>query len=168
MMFMRTFLVVPIFTLGLAVSSTSNAGEADSDFSSFDIQQRLLAGGGHYIVSDEHSFADELAQSSRRTQYAVECPVPLGQVDYFDISAQLTPQVGWNVTCPLADQIMLGHDINAILLNHGVGDAGVNDDAIFIAGVCAVPKNNHESTLGDCRLICMERNWGLPSYDVYP
>jgi hypothetical protein len=135
-----TLLATVAFILGLVVG-VCNAGDAavDSDFSLFDFQQRLLSGGGDYIVAHEQSFADDLAQSSRRTQYAVACPVQLGQVDYFDISVKITPKTGWNGTCALADQIMLGHDINAILLNYGVGDAGVNDGAIFIAGVCAVP-----------------------------
>jgi hypothetical protein len=137
----RSFLTAVVSIFGLVVVGFSNAGEAaaDSDFSPFDFQQGLLIGGGDYIVTHEQSFIDELTQSSRRTQYAVECPIELGQVDYFDISVQLTPQVDWNVTCPLADQIMLGHDINAILLNYGVGDSGVNDSAIFMAGVCTVP-----------------------------
>jgi hypothetical protein len=135
-----TFLTSFAFILGLVVC-VINAGEAtaDSDFSTFDTQQRLLAGGGDYIVANEQLFADELAQSSRRTQFAVACPTQLGQVDYFDISVKITPKAGWNGTCVLADQVMLGHDINAILLNYGVGDSGVNSGAVFLAGVCTVP-----------------------------
>ena len=61
---------------------------------------------------------------------------------------QLTPQLGQHGICPLAEQNMLGNDINAILLEYGVGDAGVDTGAIFLAGVCTVPTITNRRRLG--------------------
>jgi hypothetical protein len=132
--------VAAISILGLVVRASNIRGATtDAGFSPADFQRRLLMGGGGYILHDEQSFADQLRQSSRRTQFAVECPLILGKVNYFDITVQLTPQLGQHGICPLAEQNMLGNDINAILLEYGVGDAGVDTGAIFLAGVCTVP-----------------------------
>ncbi|KAI2489481.1 hypothetical protein MHU86_25121 [Fragilaria crotonensis] len=78
-------------------------------------------------------------QSSRGRTAAVVCALDPGVVDFFDITVSITPQNLLTQSCRLADQLLLGHDINTILLNYGVGDAGAYDDAAYIAGVCPAP-----------------------------
>lgn len=102
-------------------------------------QQRLLMGGEQVKHINKQSFADQLIESSRRRTAAVVCALDPGVVDFFDITVSITPQNLQTQTCLLADQLLLGHDINAILLNYGVGDAGAYDDAAYIAGVCPAP-----------------------------
>lgn len=102
------------------------------------LQQRLLVGGAQETPMDELYFADQLTQSSRRTA-AVSCALKKGEVDFFDISVSITPSQSFSQFCRLADQILLGNDINSILLNYGVGDAGAFDDAAYVAGVCIAP-----------------------------
>ena len=133
-------LVAAICVSGPVVrASTIREATTETEFSAADFQRHLLVDGGGYLLLHEQSFGDQLKQSSRRTQFAVECPLKLGSVDYFDIAVQLTPRLGQQGLCPLAEQNMLGNDINAILLEYGVGDAGVDTGAIFLAGVCTVP-----------------------------
>ena len=134
----RLVAATSIFGLVVRASSISEA-KPEPSLRAADLQRHLLEGGGRYILYDEQSFADKLKQSSRRTQFTIECPLKLGDIDYFDIAVQLTPQLGQQGLCPLAEQNMLGNDINAILLEYGVGDAGVDTGAIFLAGVCTVP-----------------------------
>lgn len=57
---------------------------------------------------------------------------------YFEVSVRLEPHASTDM-CSLAGQVLLGHDINLLLLDYGIGAAGADDDAIFLAGVCPRP-----------------------------
>ena len=138
-------LLAVAFTLGLVAASTmikdmeEELTIADGESNAQLLQQRLLMGDAEEKgLYDAQYFADQLTQSSRRTA-AVTCALENGGVDFFDITVRITTTQSFSTSCRLADQILLGDDINVILLNYGVGDAGAYDDAAYIAGVCTVP-----------------------------
>ena len=138
-------LLAVAFTLGLGAASTmmkdmeEELTIADGESNAQLLQQRLLMGDAEEKgIYDAQSFADQLTQSSRRTA-AVTCALEKGVVEFFDIAVHITPTQSLSTSCRLADQILLGNDINVILLNYGVGDAGAYDDAAYIAGVCTAP-----------------------------
>jgi hypothetical protein len=59
---------------------------------------------------------------------------------YFTISIVLTPQGGYNTNqCTTTMKQSIGVDINAILYNYGLGDAGEGDNAAYSALVCENP-----------------------------
>lgn len=62
---------------------------------------------------------------------------------YFEVTVRLEPDSSSDV-CRLADQVLLGHDINLLFLDYGIGAAGADDDAIFLAGVCPQPSATSE------------------------
>mmetsp|Transcript_2004 Transcript_2004/g.3125 ORF Transcript_2004/g.3125 Transcript_2004/m.3125 type:complete len:777 (+) Transcript_2004:78-2408(+) len=62
----------------------------------------------------------------------------LTKIYYFEVTIRLEP-VNCTEVCPIAEQVLLGHDINLLLLDYGIGAAGADDDAVFLAGVCPQP-----------------------------
>jgi hypothetical protein len=73
-----------------------------------------------------------------------------------EVTISLEPDVDTAVSL-LADQVLLlGHDtINLLLLlDYGIGSAGVDDDAVFLADVCPEP-----SVLTERRLLRTSRGY---------
>jgi hypothetical protein len=93
--------------------------------------------GGHDVSSGEE-FAEHLSGHYDR-QLSIVCIEGTTKVYYFEVSIRLVPDERTVGGCPLADQVLLGHDINLLLLDYGIGAAGADDEAIFLAGVCPEP-----------------------------
>jgi hypothetical protein len=66
----------------------------------------------------------------------------VGADEFFELSVTLGPQSGY--ACEDADQVLLGHSINLLLLEYGIGDKGERNNTIFLAGVCPEPKPPNE------------------------
>jgi len=65
----------------------------------------------------------------------------LTKIYYFEVTIRLEPDNSTDV-CLIAEQVLLGHDINVLLLDYGIGAAGADDDAVFLAGVCPQPSSH--------------------------
>lgn len=91
--------------------------------------------GGHDVATAEE-FQESLEDHHR--ELSEICIDGTTQTYYFEVIIRLVPAANTGV-CLLADQVMLGHDINLLLLDYGVGNAGADDEAIFMAGVCVEP-----------------------------
>jgi hypothetical protein len=87
--------------------------------------------GTHSIASVFNS--ESFLQSQRRVQ---DCAIDKSLVAYFDIGIQVEPTV--QTTCPLADQVLLGNDINNLLQRYGYGDKR-DTEVQYYAGVCSTP-----------------------------
>jgi hypothetical protein len=93
--------------------------------------------GGHDISSGEE-FEEQLVDHHR--QLSGDSSIcTTTELYYFEVTIHLVPDEATAGVCLLADQVLLGHDINLLLLDYGVGPAGADDDAIFVAGVCPEP-----------------------------
>jgi hypothetical protein len=117
-----------------------------------------------------------IKRQDRKLVEIVPCPGG-GPVYYFNVDIQLTPQGGYDTSsCTEWDQSLIGNDINSLLLDYGVGDAGQGDNTAFLAEVCAVPATGRRrlgaigflwTGGGTCRL-CTQDNFDkrqLQSYD---
>ena len=70
----------------------------------------------------------------------VPCNGGGGKQNYFNIEIKVLRQEGFTpYNCTRASSLQVGIQINAILLDYGVGAAGVGDNAAFIALVCPKP-----------------------------
>jgi hypothetical protein len=70
---------------------------------------------------------------------AVPCPGG-GPVSYFTLEILFVPQGGFNTNkCTSANRQKLGADINTLLINYGIGQQGVGDNAAYLATVCTTP-----------------------------
>jgi hypothetical protein len=99
-----------------------------------DIQENPKA-----INIDKVSFANQLERESRRL-FAVTCPIDQSQIDFFEITIKTVPST--INACPLADQVLLGNNINNILVQYGIGENGKYDNSVFLAGVCSTPSTS--------------------------
>lgn len=113
---------------------------------------------------------------NRKLLEIVPCPDG-GPVYYFNVDIQLTPQGGYDTSsCTEWDQSLIGDDINSLLLDYGIGDAGQGDNTAFLAEVCALPGTERRKLAaigflwtggGTCRL-CTRDNFDkreLQNYD---
>jgi len=113
----------------------------DEDVTDFEpqlFQDRLLT--GDEVAKTEF---EEHLMLSRRTDE--NCAVNIFNIDLFDITVAIVPQS--TQSCPLADQVFLGNAINLLLLDHGIGDAGLDDGALYLAGVCPEPTSTRRRKL---------------------
>ena len=63
------------------------------------------------------------------------------EINYFDISITLEPKSGTLPdSCTEADQLLLGHDLNVILAERGLG-ASSHENVYGIGGVCPAPRH---------------------------
>jgi len=67
------------------------------------------------------------------------CQGPTSQTHYFEVSFRIVPDETQVDICNVADQVLLGNDLNQLLLEYGIGEAGPDDNAIYRAGVCPQP-----------------------------
>ena len=82
--------------------------------------------------------------------YNVLCPGG-GPLNYFRLDIQFQPQPSVDLTkCTLELQQRIGVDLNALLLNYGIGQQGVGDNAVYLASVCTKP-----STLNNRRRLAL-------------
>jgi hypothetical protein len=102
--------------------------------------------GGHALSSSSgEEFAEHLSGHYDRQLAAgsVEvCIEGTTKIYYFEVTIRLVPDEATVDICLLADQVLLGHDINLLLLDYGIGAAGADDDAVFLAGVCPLPSTS--------------------------
>ena len=71
--------------------------------------------------------------------YNVQCPGG-GPLHYFRLEIQFQPQPSVDLTeCTLSLQESIGVDLNALLLDFGIGEQGIGDDAVYLASVCEEP-----------------------------
>lgn len=108
----------------------------------------LMASSAHDVVSsssilDEAMFQDlfdpdDLSQL-RQLMGVAKCEGPESQTYYFEVQIRLVPDATNTDVCNVADQVLLGNDLNTLLFNYGVGEAGADDEAVFEAGVCPQP-----------------------------
>lgn len=105
--------------------------------------QRMLMEGE---IFDNDLFEQSMVQSSHRALNDDDCVENHG-VDYFDIEISMHPTTAIT-NCQLADTVVLGHDINRLLWDYGVGESGENDGAIFVAVVCPKPTSGRRRQLG--------------------
>lgn len=103
---------------GAAAGSAGLRGFVDLN----DIGKVLLGGSDH---SDDRKLVSQ-------------CEGP-DELYYFEVFIRLIPSPEVSSVCNVADQLMLGNDLNQLLIDHGVGDAGADDDAVFLAGICPQP-----------------------------
>ena len=90
-------------------------------------------------VSDSKgSFSAESVE--RSLIMLVPCNGGGGKQNYFNIEIQVLRPGGFTpFNCTSASYQQFGIEINAILLDYGVGAAGVGDNAAFLARVCPKP-----------------------------
>lgn len=117
------FLQILLVSSAYAADAVASSGNFDSvDISGFD-------------ATDVNDISQVLRDSDR--ELVSQCAGP-DELYYFEVYIRLTPSDDSGV-CNVADQLLLGNDINQLLLDHGIGDAGTDDDAIFLAGICPQP-----------------------------
>lgn len=92
-------------------------------------QESVLGRDIATTVDDEHS--------DRHRQLLSVCVGP-SQIYYFEVEIRLVPDENTGI-CNIADQVLLGNEINQLLYEYGLGQAGADDDAVFHAGVCPQP-----------------------------
>jgi hypothetical protein len=99
----------------------------------------------------------------RRTQ---DCPVNKSLVVYFDIGIQIEPTV--QATCPLADQVLLGNDINNLLQRYGYGESQIDSNVQYFAGVCSTPSlpSSNTTSTGHRNLQCKCWVWQGTAYCI--
>jgi hypothetical protein len=63
-------------------------------------------------------------------------------IQYFAISVSFsTPEGGALDTCNEEEQMLMGRDINLLLLDYGIGDLGDDTDPSYMAGICPMPQS---------------------------
>jgi len=161
-------------------TASENDGEFFSDVSGlFDEHEELMLEEQELLVE---SFDEDTTPSAGTAIVLAEdtdnnivrrlpssCVNDKGQIEYFDIEISIKANTA-PTNCDHADAIMMGNDINIILRNNGIGEAGVNDNAIYRAGVCPKPQVVNRRRLliaqksfvflggGSCR-FCPVDNW---------
>jgi hypothetical protein len=98
----------------------------------------------HDTSSGGKEFEEDLMDHHRQLSGAEECNLGT-TTHYFEVTINLVPDETTNA-CVRADQVLIGHTINNLLLDYGIGAAGADDDAIFLAGVCPQPSTSSVTT----------------------
>ena len=134
---------------------------------------KLEAHNGHNgIITDARDFEERLNSASHRELTGGTCDHP-GDIHYFEVSIRVEPNVQLK-PCVVEDQVLLGHAINLMLLDYvsyerqrtlrilpfhvaknshnahraqGIGQAGADDDSMFLAGVCPQPTTSDRRRL---------------------
>lgn len=118
-------------------SSMSLLGEQEA------FQELLVTSGedAQFLDFEEQLMEGRLSHHQQHDgrRISEECVIKRSNIDFFDISVSLRPNSD-PTECTQADQNFLGHAINKLLLEYGMGAAGENDNVVFVAGVCSEPQ----------------------------
>lgn len=134
---LSAFAFLAIYLPAIAADSSSLRGgtgfglpsEANNDFN---LEQALL---------------EESASPHRALTYFDDCVEELSAVDFFEISISLDTQTP-PADCQKADKIMLGHDINRLMYENGVGEDPEGHESKFTGSVCTTPETATRRMLG--------------------
>lgn len=119
--------------------AADSVGAGDASYMTSPLRQLLVDEEGFYVYEEEmrEQAEDEPHRTLRRNNNNKRCATT-ENVDYFDILIAIHPRHA-PTNCKVADQVLLGHDINRVMWDYGVGEAGKHDDVIFQAVVCPNP-----------------------------
>lgn len=82
-------------------------------------------------------------EEDRELLQSVPCPhAGGGPINYFQLTIDFIAQGGADTSaCEESQKKELGEDINRLLLDYGMGEAGAEDDIVHLAEVCVEPEN---------------------------
>jgi hypothetical protein len=96
-----------------------------------------------FIASLDKTRSKQDDNSDRNLQFLkFACPGQ-GSSHFFKISIDVVPKEHYDVNaCTTKLMRSIGHDLNYILLDYGMGDAGEGDNILYAAAVCTKPASD--------------------------
>jgi hypothetical protein len=92
------------------------------------------------VTTQANSIGKHMLHDQRRLQILTFTCQGEGSQHFFTISIELIPQGGYNTSnCTSELQKAIGIDLNSLLMDYGLGDAGEGDGAAYVALVCTNP-----------------------------
>lgn len=120
-------LLLPMMATAIQLMTSSGSGFDANDASAMAFQEQLAWLG--------HEPGDFLTPGR---ELIASCDGPT-ETYYFEVAIRIVPDTH-NGNCNVPDQVLLGNELNQLLDENGVGEAGVDEGTvIFLAGVCPRP-----------------------------
>jgi hypothetical protein len=121
-----------------AASSSQEEGNHDNASTPTEVQQLMEL--DELLLQDEGDFLMLDGNDERRLGGSTAlCPGD-GPVNSFAVRVDFVPTSSVNEKkCTSTVQEIIGIELNALLLDYGIGAAGANDGATFLAAVCVKP-----------------------------